>query len=297
MLNIHIIGDGTILYSIKTLIELHLDKFKDEVQVTCFGDHYLNPAYVRKFTPSLTFDDIIRKADIVICTNPIYEDDNIMGICAEYNVPLICTFRLAEKTKHPTNFILDDINLQMAASDLWIKRLVDVSENLKSIKHFVGISKLYDTGDDALPGLTMEEYQQATDRVLGQPHLIRLQDKYYFASETENWQEGNVDISTNWIADSDRIDANRISRETLTLFHTEIITDTNDMEEDLVKHSHLAVPGRRSLPSWYYTNACVVCSFVYMWHKDFIPKGCTDYMQLDHNTFSNNVFGQIFRIA
>ena len=99
MLNIHIIGDGTILYSIKTLIELHLDKFKDEVQVTCFGDHYLNPAYVRKFTPSLTFDDIIRKADIVICTNPIYEDDNIMGICAEYNVPLICTFRLAEKTK------------------------------------------------------------------------------------------------------------------------------------------------------------------------------------------------------
>ena len=69
------------------------------------------------------------------------------------------------------------------------------------------------------------------------------------------------------------------------------------MEEDLVKHSHLAVPGRRSLPSWYYTNACVVCSFVYMWHKDFIPKGCTDYMQLDHNTFSNNVFGQIFRIA
>ena len=78
MLNIHIIGDGTILYSIKTLIELHLDKFKDEVQVTCFGDHYLNPAYVRKFTPSLTFDDIIRKADIVICTNPIYEDDNIV---------------------------------------------------------------------------------------------------------------------------------------------------------------------------------------------------------------------------
>ena len=100
---------------------------------------------------------------------------------------MICTFRLAEKTKHPTNFILDDINLQMAASDLWIKRLVDVSENLKSIKHFVGISKLYDTGDDALPGLTMEEYQQATDRVLGQPHLIRLQDQYYFASETENW--------------------------------------------------------------------------------------------------------------
>ena len=297
MLNIHIIGDGTILYSIKTLIELHLDKFKDEVQVICFGDHYLNPAYVRKFTPSLTFDDIIRKADIVICTNPIYEDDNIMGICAEYNVPLICTFRLAEKTKHPTNFILDDINLQMAASDLWIKRLVDVSENLKSIKHFVGISKLYDTGDDALPGLTMEEYQQATDRVLGQPHLIRLQDQYYFASETENWQEGDVDISTNWIADSDRIDANRISRETLTLFHTEIITNTNDMEEDLVKHSHLAVPGRRSLPSWYYTNACVVCSFVYMWHMNFIPKGCTDYMQLDHNTFSNNVFGQIFRIA
>ena len=39
----------------------------------------------------------------------------------------------------------------MAASDLWIKRLVDVSENLKSIKHFIGISKLYDTGDDALP--------------------------------------------------------------------------------------------------------------------------------------------------
>ena len=47
----------------------------------------------------------------------------------------------------------------MAASDLWIKRLVDVLENLKSIKHFIGISKLYDTGDDALfPGLTMEEY-------------------------------------------------------------------------------------------------------------------------------------------
>lgn len=297
MINIHIIGDGSYLYAVKTLLEINQDQFSDGIEVTCFGEHYLNPSYVRKFSVHLTMEDIIRKADIVICTNPIYEHEKLVMLCKEYHKPLLCSFELEEKVTNATSIVMDNINLQTAATDLWIKRLLDVTENLHEIEHYIGVSKTSDTGDNALPGLTMDEYQQATEGVYGQPNLIKLQNQYYFASEMDDWKSGDVQISTYWINDSDRIDGSKISLETNTIFHTVITAYDDKLEQVQVKHSHTMIPNRRTLSSWNYANACVMASFVYMWHKDFIPKICTDYMELDHNTFSDNIFGRIFRIA
>jgi len=297
MITIHIVGDGAPLYSLKTILEVNQDKFKDEIEVVGFGDHYFNPIYVRKFSSSLTLEDVVRGANIVICTNPAYEDDNIAGLCNEFRVPLICTFALNEKPTTPNTILLDDINLQYAATDMWIKRIINVNSNVKEVRHFNGITKLYDTGDDALPGLTMDEYHEATDRVLGQPHLIKLQKKYFFASEVENWQEDNINIQTNWIVDSDRVDGSRVDWETETVFHTTIISKPVQSEQEVIKHSHLSVPSRRGLTSWHYLNNCVVASFIFMWHKDFIPANCTDYTLIDHGTFVDNIFGSIFKIA
>ena len=54
MITIHIVGDGAPLYSLKTLLEVNQDKFKEEIEVVGFGDHYFNPVYIRKFSSSLT---------------------------------------------------------------------------------------------------------------------------------------------------------------------------------------------------------------------------------------------------
>lgn len=297
MINIHIIGDGSYLYAVKTILEVNQDKFDDEIEVTCFGDHYLNPIYIKKLSKHLTIDDIVRKADVVICTNPDYQEENLVNICKQYSIPLFCTFELEDKIETSESIVLDNINVQMAATDLWIKRLLDVTENLKEIKHYIGISKTHDTGDNSLPGLTIEEYQQATDRVLGQPNLIRLESKYYFASDIEDWQEDGADIKTHWIVDNDRIDASKISMDTNTIFHTAVTSYDTKTQEVMIRHSHKVIPGARSLSSWNYANACVLGSFIHMWSKGFIPKQCVDYMQLDHDTFSKNTFGAIFRIA
>ena len=64
------------------------------------------------------------------------------------------------------------------------------------------------------------------------------------------------------------------------------------MEEDLVKHRFNKIE-EETYPVGIISRR-VVCSFVYMWHKNFIPKGCTDYMQLDHNTFMIMFLVQIF---
>ena len=127
--------------------------------------------------------------------------------------------------------------------------------------------------------------------------LIKLQKKYFFASEVENWQEDNINIQTNWIVDSDRVDGSRVDWETETVFHTTIISKPVQSEQEVIKHSHLSVPSRRGLTSWHYLNNCVVASFIFMWHKDFIPANCTDYTLIDHGTFVDNIFGSIFKIA
>ena len=298
MINIHIVGDGKNLYAVKTLLEINAVQFDDEIQVTCFGDNYLNPAYVRKFTSTLTMHDIVRGADIVVCTNPNYEDDNIVGLCSEFGIPLLCTFALQDDVAPHNNIILDDINLQYAATDMWIKRIVNVNENVKSIKHFTGISKTSETGENALPGLSLEDYQEVMNNVLGQPKLIKLQNKYFFASEIDSWLgDDNIDIQTNWIADTDNVDASKVDWHTETLFHTTVTSSSEYQTEDLVKHSHLLIPGRRTLNSWHYANACVVASFVYMWHRGFLPENCTSYEQIDHSTFVDNIFGAMFKLA
>lgn len=304
MLNIHIIGDGSKLYAVKTLLEINQDVFNEPIEVTCFGDHYLNPAYVRKFSSTLTIQDIVRGADIVVCTNAEYEDDNIVGLCTEFGKPLLCTFLLNEKTESiPVNrhsrpgIVLDGINLQYAATDMWINRILNVSENVKEIKHFIGISKQHETGENALPGLSMEEYQEITDGTSGQPQLVKIENEYFFASEVDAWQEEDIDIQTNWLADTDSIDSSKIDHNTTTIFHTTITKTPPGSKQDVVHHSHLQTGGQRTLSSWNYLNSCVVCSFVFMWHKGFIPQNCSDYTQIDHSTFTDNVFGTRFRIA
>jgi hypothetical protein len=305
MINIHIIGDGAGLYSVKTLLEVNQDRFNDDIQVTGFGDHYFNPAYVRKFSSTLTMEDVIRGADIVVCTNPLYEDDNIVGLCTEFNKPLLCTFLLDEKrsydnpiTRHSsTSIVLDGINLQHAASDMWIKRILNVGENVKEIKHYIGIAKTHETGENALPGLSIDEYQDIISGTLGQPSLIKLENEYFYASEVETWHEDNIDIQTNWIADTDNIDPSKVDYNTTTIFHTSITSKPPASETELVKHSHMRVGGARSLTSWHYLNSSVVCSFVYMWHKGFIPNTCSDYNQIDHSTFVDNIFGARFKLA
>ena len=48
MINIHVLGNGTPMYAIKSLIEVNPEEFAEQVKVTCFGDHFLNSVFVRK---------------------------------------------------------------------------------------------------------------------------------------------------------------------------------------------------------------------------------------------------------
>jgi hypothetical protein len=143
----------------------------------------------------------------------------------------------------------------------------------------------------------MEEYQEITDSTNGQPQLVKIENEYFFASEVDSWQDEDINIQTNWLADTDSIDSSKIDHNTTTIFHTTIVKTPPGVQNDVVHHSHLQIGGQRTLSSWNYLNSCVVCSFVFMWHKGFIPQNCSDYNQIDHGTFTDNIFGSRFRIA
>ena len=94
MINIHILGNGTPIYALKSLIEVNSEHFPQQVQVTCFGDHFLNSIFVRKLQQYPSIDDIIQTADIVVCTEPDYENLGIVQKCQDLNKPLFCRFLL-----------------------------------------------------------------------------------------------------------------------------------------------------------------------------------------------------------
>lgn len=297
MINIHILGNGTPMYAIKSLIEVNPEEFAEPVKVTCFGDHFLNSVFVRKIDQYPSIDNIIKSADVVVCTEPEYELLGIVEKCQELDKPLFCRFNL-ENAIPESGTILDGLNVENAASDLWINRLVETTENLLEIKHFIGLHKLHDDGDDALPGVSIEEYQEATQNVTGQPSVVKIERNYYFKSEIDQIDINGVKVSTNWIVDTDSLDAMKFDPQSEFVFHTtRIVHDKSLNSSQVIKHSHFHVPARRSVSAWQYANTCVLASFVHMYLHNNLPRDCRDYANADHNLFTKNKFGRIFRIT
>lgn len=297
MINVHILGNGTLMYAIRTLLEVNQTQFKDDIRVNCFGDFYFSRSMVYALNNYLTVEDVVSQADIVICTDPKFEDDDIVALCAEQSKPLFCTFLLENKKPYKNSLILDGLNVENAASDLWINRILDVTENVVEIEHYYGLSKLYETGDNALPGITAEEYREATQHVDGQPRLVWLgaSNRYFYAQEIFEEKEDDVTVSYNWLIDTDHIDASKIDLQTEFLFHT--VTKINDGSQTTLKRSHMTCQDNRTIAAWFYINACVVSSFVYMYHHNQCPTNCQDYNLIDHSIFSDNIFGARFRVA
>lgn len=296
MINIHVLGNGTQLYAIKSLIELNPDQFSEEVRVTCFGDHFLNSVFVRKLDQYPSIDNIIQSADVVVCTEPEYELLGIVEKCQQFGKPLLCRF-LLENIIPETGTILDGLNVENAASDLWINRLVETTENLVELKHFIGLHKLHDAGDDALPGISIEEYKEATQNVTGQPSIVKIERNYYYKSEIDETDYDGVKVSTNWIVDTDSIDAMKFDPQSEFVFHTIRTVDDKTRGGEVIKHSHFHIPSRRSISAWQYANTCVLASFIHMYVHNNLPKDCRDYAEADHNMFTKNIFGRIFRIS
>lgn len=296
MINVHILGNGTPVYAIKSLLELNLEQFSRPIKVTCFGDHFLNSVFVRKLNQYPSIKDIIRSADVVICTEPEYELLGIVDSCQEYDKPLFCRFLLENRVPE-VGTILDGLNVENAATDLWINRLVDVTENLLEIKHFIGLHKLHDTGDNALPGISIEEYRDATQHVTGQPSIVKIDKNYFYRSEIDESLIDEVKVSTNWICDTESIDAMKFDSQSEFIFHTTRVVEDKKLNSKVMKHSHLHLPSRRSISAWQYANTCVLASFVHMYIEGRISNGCRDYADIDHDLFTKNLFGSIFRIS
>ena len=296
MINIHILGNGTPIYALKSLIEVNSEHFPQQVQVTCFGDHFLNSIFVRKLQQYPSIDDIIQTADIVVCTEPDYENLGIVQKCQDLNKPLFCRF-LLENTFSDNGLILDGLNVENAATDLWINRLVDTTENLLEIKHFIGLHKLHDSGDNALPGISIEEYRDATQHVTGQPSLVKLNRNYFYKSEIEETYSDDVKVTTYWITDTESIDAVKFDIHSEFIMHTTRIIKDKENGNDIIKHSHMSCPSRRSTSAWQYINTCVLVSFIHMYIDGQLPENMQDYAEADHNLFTNNIFGRIFRLS
>ena len=297
MLNIHIIGNGTETYAIRSLLEVHQSKLPDDIKVNIFGEYYFKSSLIYTLNNYLKVEDVVKASDIVICTDPNYEDEDIVKLCSDNNKPLFCTFTLENSLVDPNTICLDGLNVADAASDLWINRLLDVTNHITSIEHFYGLSKLYDTGENALPGISIDDYRAATQRISGQPRLITLGEKYFYASEVANVVENDIPVTYNWIIDTDQVDADRLDTQTEFIFHTVTRTKKPDDDTEYLKRSHMACTNQRSLSAWHYINACVSCSFVYMYMAKQLPTVITDYNTVDHNTFSSNIYGSRFRIA
>jgi hypothetical protein len=295
MINIHIFGDGTLLYAIKSILEVNARQFNDDIQVTCFGSHYTNPLFVLPMKNHVTVDDAVKRADLVVCINPELEEE-IVELVLKYNKPSLYTFKLQDSSVYNGGIFIDNLNVLGAAVDLWVNRLIDTVDNITEIEHFTGLSKYFDTGDNALPGISIEDYRAAIESVTGQPKLINLINRYFYSSEISKYTKNGIEITNNWIIDTDKIDAKKLDITTNFLYHT-----TYKTKEDngiiSVHHSHMECANQRSLAAWYYINSCVVSSFIYMWEKDLIPQNCNDYNVIDHSTFSDNIFGARFRIA
>jgi len=297
MINIHIIGNGTETYAIRSLLEANEVNLPGPVKVNIFGEYYFKNSLIYTLNNYLKIEDVIKAADVVICTDPIYEDQNIVSLCADNSKPLFCTFTFENSILNPNSICIDGLNVADAASDLWINRLIDVTENLTGIEHFYGLQKLYDTGENALPGITIDEYRAATQGISGQPRLITLGDRYYYASEVGTDFDNDVPITYNWIVDTDQIDANKLDQQSEFIFHTVITTKNPEDSTEILTRSHMTCQHARSLPAWFYINACVVTSFIYMYMAKQLPTSCIDYNMVNHSTFSTNLFGKRFRIA
>lgn len=296
MINIHIIGNGTSVYAIRTLLEVNQDQFNDDIKVTCFGNYYFAKSLVYALNNNLTIADVISAADIVICTDPEFEEDNIVGLCAEQRKPLFCTFLLQNKPFHKNCIILDGINIENAASDIWVNRLLDVNTNVTKIDHYYGLVKEFDTGENSLPGITADEYLDATNSINGQPRLLWFGNpgRYLYAQNILEEDVDNVPVSYSWLIDTDRIDTSKVDIMSKFIFHTVIELDTDGKK--IIKRSQLECNENRTIPAWFYINACVVGSFVYMYNHRFLPLTCNDYNMVDHSVFSDNIFGARFRI-
>ena len=264
MINIHILGNGSQIYAIRTLLEVNQDAFSDDIKVNCFGDFYFRRTPVYALNNHLTMGDAISEADIVICTDPEYEDDGVVRLCAEHGKPLFCTFRLESRTFSQNQFVMDGLNVENAASDLWINRLLDVHDNIVEIEHYYGLSKLFDTGDNALPGVTPEEYRYATQNINGQPKLIWMgpSNRYFYTQEVFEDNENGIPISYSWVIDTDQIDASKVDLQTEFIFHT--VMKVRSDEKVILTRSHMTCQDSRTISAWFYINACVVSSFVYM---------------------------------
>jgi len=297
MLNIHIIGNGTETYAIRSLLEANEIKLPGSIKVNIFGEYYFKSSLIYTLNDYLKVEDVVKAADIVICTDPIYEDKDVVKLCADNDKPLFCTFTLENSLVDPNTICIDGLNVAEAASDLCINRLLDVTNNVTSIEHFYGLSKLYDTGEQALPGISIDEYRAATQRISGQPRLIALREKYYYASEVTNDVDNDIPITYNWITDTDQVDADRLDTQSEFIFHTVTRTKKPEDSVEFLKRSHMACTNNRSLSAWHYINACVACSFIYMYMSKQLPAVITDYSVVDHNAFSSNIFGNRFRIA
>lgn len=297
MINIHIIGNGTSVYAIRTLLEVNQDKFNDDIKVTCFGNYYFAKSLVYALNNNLTLSDVISSADIVICTDPEFEEDNIVGLCEDQRKPLFCTFLLQNKPSQKNCVILDGINVENAASDIWINRLLDINNNIIKIDHFYGLVKEFDTGNNALPGITADEYRYATDSISGQPQLLWFGNpgRYLYAQNVIEEDIDNIPVSYSWLIDTDQIDTSKVDIMSKFVFHTAI--EYKKGNEIIVQRSHLECGENRTIPAWFYINACVVGSFVYMHHTKMLPLTCTDYNVIDHSVFTDNIFGARFRIS
>ncbi|MGY8866589.1 MAG: hypothetical protein ACKVJK_13320 [Methylophagaceae bacterium] len=297
MINIHIIGNGTETYAIRSLLEANEVNLPGPVKVNIFGEYYFRNSLIYTLNNYLKIEDVIKAADVVICTDPIYEDQNIVSLCSDNDKPLFCTFTLENSIVSPNSVCIDGLNVADAASDLWINRLLDITNDVTSIEHFYGLQKLYDTGENALPGITIDEYRAATQRITGQPRLITLGEKYYYASEVATEFDNDIPVTYNWIVDTDHIQADKLDTQTEFIFHTVTRTRKPEDTTEIMSRSHMTCQNARSLSAWHYINASVTCSFIYMYMSKQLPTVCVDYNVVDHNTFSSNIFGNRFRIA
>ena len=225
------------------------------------------------------------------------EDDGVVRLCAEHGKPLVCTFRLESRTFSQNQFVMDGLNVENAASDLWINRLLDVHDNIVEIEHYYGLSKLFDTGDNALPGVTPEEYRYATQNINGQPKLIWMgpSNRYFYTQEGFEDNENGIPISYSWVIDTDQIDASKVDLQTEFIFHT--VMKVRSDEKVILTRSHMTCQDSRTISAWFYINACVVSSFVYMYTNKQLPTNGKDYNLVDHSVFSDNIFGARFRIT
>src|SRR6056300_434921 len=123
MINIHIIGNGTETYAVRGLLEVQQLQLPDDIKVNIFGEYYFRNSLVFTLNNHLTLKDVIKSADIVICTDPRYEQDDLINLCSQYSKPLFCTFSLENFNVRHSDFIcLDGLNVAEAASDMWINR-------------------------------------------------------------------------------------------------------------------------------------------------------------------------------